>query len=105
MISPSAPREHPSAGMVTSCVTNYRLIRPRAPRAPRLRTPYICKRVGQSPLPTPSTPLPFSSVACRCYSLFRGMGIRHLPVVNDDHQVIGIITRKELMTDFSQDLY
>jgi CBS domain-containing protein len=41
----------------------------------------------------------------RCYTLFRGMGIRHLPVVDDDHSVIGIITRKELMTDFSQDLY
>ena len=41
----------------------------------------------------------------RCYQLFRGMGIRHLPVVNDHNQVLGMITRKELMTDFQQDLY
>ena len=40
----------------------------------------------------------------RCYNLFRGMGIRHLPVVSNG-RVVGIITRKELMTDFSQDLY
>jgi chloride channel 7 len=41
----------------------------------------------------------------RCYQLFRGMGIRHLPVVDDHNQVLGMITRKELMTDFQQDLY
>jgi chloride channel 7 len=40
----------------------------------------------------------------RCFTLFRGMGIRHLPVV-DDSVVVGIISRKELMTDFAQDLY
>jgi chloride channel 7 len=41
----------------------------------------------------------------RCYTLFRGMGIRHLPVVDDSNRVLGMITRKELMTDFAQDLY
>jgi len=41
----------------------------------------------------------------RCFTLFRGMGIRHLPVVDDEHRVVGIISRKELMTDFAQDLY
>ena len=41
----------------------------------------------------------------RCYTLFRGMGIRHLPVVDDSNKPLGMITRKELMTDFAQDLY
>ena len=42
----------------------------------------------------------------RCYMLFRGMGIRHLPVVSDESaKVVGIISRKLLMTDFQQDLY
>jgi CBS domain-containing protein len=33
------------------------------------------------------------------------MGIRHLPVVDDSNKPLGMITRKELMTDFAQDLY
>jgi len=41
----------------------------------------------------------------RCFTLFRGMGIRHLPVVDKQHKVVGILTRKDLMTDFAQDLY
>lgn len=28
------------------------------------------------------------------------MGLRHLPVVNDANEVVGLLTRKELMTDF-----
>ena len=34
----------------------------------------------------------------RCFTLFRAMGIRHLPVVDENHYVAGIITRKELMS-------
>lgn len=41
----------------------------------------------------------------RIYTLFRSLGIRHLPIVNDDFEVIGIITRKEIMSDFSRDLF
>ena len=52
----------------------------------------------------PVTVSPLCPIA-RCYTLFRGMGIRHLPVVDDNNRVVGIITRKELMTDFAQDLY
>ena len=28
------------------------------------------------------------------------MGLRHLPVIDEDNHVIGMLTRKELMTDF-----
>jgi chloride channel 7 len=54
-------------------------------------------------------PRPFSvgeeTSLVRVYRLCRAMGIRHLPVVNIDNEVVGILTRKELRADFSQDLY
>ncbi|ESO89755.1 hypothetical protein LOTGIDRAFT_124505, partial [Lottia gigantea] len=33
----------------------------------------------------------------RAYILFRTMGLRHMPVVNSENHVVGIITRKDLM--------
>ena len=30
------------------------------------------------------------------YSEFRTLGLRHMVVINDDHQVAGIITRKDI---------
>ena len=39
---------------------------------------------GEAPLP-------------RCHALFRNLGIRHLPVVNNNHEVSGILTRKDVM--------
>ena len=42
---------------------------------------------------TPDCPI------ARVFTIFRSMGIRHLPVVNTEHRVIGIITRKELMSE------
>jgi len=40
----------------------------------------------------------------RAYGIVRGMGTRHIPVVNDQMEPIGMITRKELMSDFQNDL-
>ncbi|EDQ86364.1 uncharacterized protein MONBRDRAFT_28321 [Monosiga brevicollis MX1] len=38
----------------------------------------------------PNTPLP------RVFEIFRNLGLRHLPVLDHAHNVVGIITRKEL---------
>ena len=35
---------------------------------------------------------------------YRALGLRHLIVVDNQNRVVGIITRKQLMTDFSRDL-
>jgi CBS-domain-containing membrane protein len=41
----------------------------------------------------------------RVYSLFRNFGLRHLPVINDDNELVGMLTRKEVMTsEFHVDL-
>merc|ERR1712072_153022 len=40
----------------------------------------------------------------RVYGIVRGMGTRHTPVVNDMMEPVGMITRKELMSDFKKDL-
>jgi len=41
----------------------------------------------------------------RVYRLFRGMGIRHLVVVDETNVVQGIMTRHELQTHFTEGLY
>lgn len=41
----------------------------------------------------------------KVFRLYRAMGLRHLPVIDDDNYVIGMLTRKELMTDFKGDLF
>ena len=41
----------------------------------------------------------------RCFALFRALGIRHMPVLSLEHKVVGVITRHEVSTDFSQDLF
>jgi len=40
----------------------------------------------------------------RCSEIFRSFGTRHLPVLNYHHVVEGIITRKELMSEFQENL-
>ena len=38
------------------------------------------------------------------YRIFRNLSLRHLVVRSHDNKVEGILTRKELMTDFRNDL-
>ncbi|XP_076626274.1 chloride channel protein 7 isoform X2 [Colletes latitarsis] len=45
--------------------------------------------------PSPYT-LQHSAALPRTFRLFRGLGLRHLPVLNDTNEVIGIITRKDV---------
>lgn len=40
----------------------------------------------------------------RAYGLVRGMGMRHIAVCNEASEPVGMITRKELMTDFKRTL-
>mmetsp|Transcript_54362 Transcript_54362/g.116084 ORF Transcript_54362/g.116084 Transcript_54362/m.116084 type:complete len:798 (+) Transcript_54362:223-2616(+) len=37
------------------------------------------------------------SGALRCHNLYRSMGLRHLPVLNESHVVVGMITRKDIV--------
>lgn len=37
-----------------------------------------------------------SSTLPRIFKLFRGLGLRHVIVVNDNNEVVGIVTRKDL---------
>ena len=39
----------------------------------------------------------------RCYRLFRGLGLRYLAVTNKTNEVVGIITRKDLLFDEEHD--
>jgi len=41
--------------------------------------------------------VPEHASAMRCFSLFRSLGLRHLPVIGKDHEVSGIITRQNLL--------
>jgi len=41
--------------------------------------------------------VPEHASAMRCFSLFRGLGLRHLPVLGKNHEVSGIITRQNLL--------
>lgn len=46
-------------------------------------------------------PSPYSVLACsslpRIFNLFRALGLRHLVVTNDDNEVVGMVTRKDLV--------
>ena len=39
----------------------------------------------------------------RVFRLYRGIGIRHLPVININNEVVGMLCRKELRTDWKGD--
>ncbi|KAJ8979965.1 hypothetical protein NQ317_013713 [Molorchus minor] len=45
--------------------------------------------------PSPFTILHSASLP-RMFTLFRALGLRHLPIVNDTNEVIGMVTRKDL---------
>ena len=45
-----------------------------------------------------------SSPLSKIYRIYRGLGIRHLTIVNTDNEVEGIITRGDLCSHFTQDL-
>lgn len=46
-------------------------------------------------------PSPYSVMACtalpRVFNLFRALGLRHLIVINDNNEVVGMVTRKDLV--------
>ena len=44
---------------------------------------YFCFKLQSASLP-------------RMFRLFRALGLRHLPIVNDTNEVIGMVTRKDL---------
>eukprot|EP01052_Picozoa_sp_SAG31_P015707 SAG31_NODE_1017_length_10360_cov_35.198811_8_plen_92_part_00 len=54
------------------------------------------------------SPRPFSvgeeTSLVRVFRICRFMGVRHLPVVDLDNRVVGMLTRKELRADFSKTL-
>ncbi|CAE8601019.1 unnamed protein product [Polarella glacialis] len=41
--------------------------------------------------------IPAHATVMRCYALFRSMGLRHLPVVDEQSKLCGMITRKDLI--------
>ena len=41
----------------------------------------------------------------RVFTLFRSLGIRHLVVTDDANEPVGIISRKEIMSSYDQDLF
>lgn len=72
------------------------------PRYPEIEDLYItdiekCYHVDLRPFmnPSPYTVLHSTSLP-RMFRLFRALGIRHLPVINDSNEVIGMVTRKDL---------
>ena len=45
------------------------------------------------------TAVPADFSAMRTYLLFRTLGLRHLPVVDEHNRVVGMVTRKELLSE------
>jgi len=43
----------------------------------------------------PYTLTPHTTIQ-RAYTLFRGLGLRHVPILNTSHHIVGFVTRKEL---------
>ena len=68
---------------------------------------------GQAAIPTDLSPyvdnhpltVHKSFPVTKVYTLFRSLGLRHLVVVDNSNNAVGILTRKELMTAFDRDLF
>ncbi|XP_011503204.1 PREDICTED: H(+)/Cl(-) exchange transporter 7 [Ceratosolen solmsi marchali] len=81
---------------------SIRIFRDEYPRYPTIEEVYITEEektytIDLRPFMNPSPYiLKHSATLPRTFRLFRALGLRHLPVVNDINEVIGMITRKDV---------
>ncbi|XP_076293210.1 chloride channel protein 7 [Lasioglossum baleicum] len=79
-----------------------KMFRKEYPRYPTIEQVYITDEektytIDLRPFMNPATyTLQHSATLPRTFRLFRALGLRHLPVINDTNEVIGIITRKDV---------
>ena len=101
----------PASPFVPACVADAAVPKPSCLLAPVLlalppaltATPAVAVWAGPFMNPAPFSVMDVTPLT-RVFRLYRAMGIRHLPVTNIENEVVGILTRKELRTDFSHDL-
>ncbi|XP_059485794.1 H(+)/Cl(-) exchange transporter 7 [Neocloeon triangulifer] len=81
---------------------SLKLFRDAYPRYPKIQQIHISElertfSIDLRPFmnPAPYT-VPLAASLPRVFKLFRGLGLRHLPVMNDKFEVVGIVTRKDL---------
>ncbi|KAF4520380.1 hypothetical protein B566_EDAN012885 [Ephemera danica] len=81
---------------------NIKLFRDAYPRYPTIQQIHVSEQekgfsMDLRPFMNPS---PYTVQHCaslpRVFNLFRGLGLRHLPVINSKNEVIGMVTRKDL---------
>ncbi|KAL7639227.1 UNVERIFIED_CONTAM: hypothetical protein RMT77_010761 [Armadillidium vulgare] len=84
-------------------IVNMELFRAFYPRYPSVEEVSLSEEelgttIDLRPFMNPS-PYTVTSAASfqRIFHLFRGLGLRHLIVLNDEHRVVGIITRKDIV--------
>ncbi|XP_063917267.1 H(+)/Cl(-) exchange transporter 7 [Zophobas morio] len=81
---------------------NVEIFRDEYPRYPTIEQVYVSEiektySIDLRPFmnPSPYSVLHSASLP-RMFRLFRALGLRHLPIVNDTNEVIGMVTRKDL---------
>lgn len=83
-------------------ILNIRMFRDEYPRYPTIEHINITPdektyKMDLRPYMNPSPyTLQHSATLPRVFSLFRALGLRHLPIVNDTSEVIGMVTRKDI---------
>ncbi|XP_020707477.2 H(+)/Cl(-) exchange transporter 7 [Athalia rosae] len=83
-------------------ILNIRMFRDEYPRYPTIEHVNITQeektyKMDLRPFMNPSPyTLQHSATLPRVFSLFRALGLRHLPIVNDTNEVIGMVTRKDI---------